>query len=392
MKRYLVAAAAALSVSTAARADVLWEHAITVSVPGTKGPVARVKMYNAWTETRHRTLFKYALSGAGVSMPDPTEVFSTFAPRQVPVATQSNFGSLAYITRLDDDRILAYESASKQYIAEPRRALLMKARFDPFVKLAPELSNTAPPTLSLEQRRRYGSEIRAITKPYLDKALKVYFRPLSETRDFAGITGRGYRLTALVNAGAPTSSGAQWARVSIEWYVASNLEGDQTISTFQAASLESIRDIAYPTTSMWINELYPVLYQTLPKPLLEAVETLVAFQGSGRDGFVGTPLHLTMTVTEPPLARALSGKDSGFNLEVALLNREMRELPATVYGEPTGYKRLPLDPYFKKMKDAEKEASGGMLGLSSLNSGSESGMTWEAWQDYTRALQSATRR
>jgi hypothetical protein len=151
------AAIAVLGLSTAAaRADVTWEHTGTVRISNAKAPLGQIKLYNTWTPQRHRVLLKYAVSPKVASLPMRSmDMFpvSTLAPAPRGNSGFKNFGSIGFVQRLDDDRVLAYDSQTRHYISEPRRALLQRLRFDPWKKLAPELSAQAPPTLTRSSAR-----------------------------------------------------------------------------------------------------------------------------------------------------------------------------------------------------------------------------------------------
>ena len=131
----------------AARADVTWEHVGTLqSSMFPKKPFLKVKMYNTWTAQRHRLLLNYAfapslfdtagaMSGRMPSM--PMLKMTTRDAAEFPDFKPQTFGSLGFVQRLDDDRVLAYESQSRTLISEERLSLLKRLRFKSVEKACP---------------------------------------------------------------------------------------------------------------------------------------------------------------------------------------------------------------------------------------------------------------
>ena len=115
-------------------------------------------MYTSFAAQRQRVLLKYSLAD-GVPVP--------FA----------RSGSAAIVQRMDDDRLIAYQSISKRYISESRKLILSKLLLDPWKKSNPEASETPTPELSEEQRTRLGAEVRATYTPFIKKYFTTYFAP-----------------------------------------------------------------------------------------------------------------------------------------------------------------------------------------------------------------------
>jgi len=382
-------AMAVLGLCGAARADLSWEHTITVRQGKSQAPLVSVKMYNNWSGLRHRLLLKYAVGDMNsVARPaKPLFQSSAFAPTapvagNTPVAGSTRYGSLALIHRLDDDRLVAYTSEMRTYISEPLRALLKRTRLDPWKNHAPELSKEPIPSFSIEQRRRLGRELRAAAMPYSRKVWKVYFRPLSQTRTFRNATGstagRGYRMTWLINAGG-LKSDAEWMRVSCEWWLASEMAGDPIVRQFQQASRATLKSAGWPSASLWFNETMPVLWEAMPQELHEAAQTLIPPPASARAGLGGTPLLMSLTVSPPALQRIAFGGD--FRMDITLNRRDLKTLPATVFDAPAGYEKMPLDPQLKRLDDmidsttARLERENEAMGLS-----------WQAWHQSSAAI------
>ena len=90
---------------------------------------------------------------------------------------------------------------------------------------------------------------------------------MTEKRTFDGLEGSGYRFTALF-----TDRGRNSARFAMEFWLSGPLPGDEEIRTLNRRAAEVLNDPkGYPTTSMWINEFFPVLYETLPEELQQAL-------------------------------------------------------------------------------------------------------------------------
>jgi len=414
MKKSLLIAAGAAALATAARpaaADVSWEHQVSVRSSEVKHPVLRLKVFNNWTEQRHRMLLKYSVL-ADSSLPFPKRPFHMTAlvpgaavtnvgldfgaatAAATPVAAKEKVyyhsGGLASIELLDDDRIIGYSSDMHAFYSEPRRAILKQMRFDPWQKLAPKYSKEAPPAFSTEQRKRLGGEIREITKPYLKDVWKGYFRALPNSRTFHGITsepivGKGYRMTWLINGGGMFEDEAQWMRMTFEWWIAPEMDGDDTVRKYQNSLFDSYREIGLPSASLWLNETYPVLWYTLPEVIHQAVETLVPPEGTPRAGLSGTPIYMAMTIKLPP---AIGAELGDLRFETMLQKRHTQPLAASVFSAPVGYEKIPLQPKIKEYNDMlnqqiarrDRVAEEGMDDL---------GFSWKAMNAYTAATRDA---
>ena len=371
----LASAVAALGLASSAHADLGWEHVGELRFSTSKTPVMRFKMYNSWTPSRHRVLVSYAFHNIpGFTMPRSTmETLAPMLPLESalnfsgaePVAPMlraltaaqkkastraaapdkiQNFGTVGFVQRTDDDRVLAYESQTKKFVSEPRRELLRRTTFDPFKTLDPSLSQQAPPEFTPEQRKRLASEVGAFTKPLREKIQKLYFRELPQMRTIQGLRGRGYRLTQLTNTGGQKHP--QWMRVNLEWWIASEGAGDETVRMFRAASRKNLEGIAWPTTSMWLREYIKMSQEPIDPITRRALNT---FMPNGKDdgGLNVTPLKVSMKISLPPLQRAQTG-DISFDLN--LTNRYTDPIPDRVFLQPVGYTRFNLEPYVKQVE------------------------------------------
>lgn len=391
-----------------ARADLGWEHTGTLRVSTVKQPLLKFKMYNHWTPQRHRLLLKYSVGGLPPGMsgqmppfkmppmpPMPPIKIPTFAPQPQPSSLASAFapmfasgslapasgslllpgvlgreaapglaallpalpmamrggppggsGALALIQRAADDRLISYESQTRRYVSEPRRALLQRLRFDPWKTLAPQLSREAPPTFTPEQRERLVAELRALVAPVQRRVQKIYFRPLTQMRTFQGIEGRGYRITQLNNVGGFGKGQGQWMRLSFEWWVAGAREGDEAVREFHQAARENLQGITFPTTSMWINEYLSLASYPAEPAWRSALRTFMPPADAPPGTLGATPLHLAVTVEMPPLQRATVGD---VRFELALTRRDTDALSDTVFAAPSDYKQVKTEPYLKKL-------------------------------------------
>lgn len=351
-------AAAALGAKTA-RADVTWEHIGTLQSSFKPAqPLMQVKMYNTWTTQRHRLLLNYAFAPSVAkragqmergmpSMPKIPMLQSQKLQSLMPsdVAPPKLFGSVGFIQRLDDDRVLAYESQTKMMVSEKRLALMQRLRFNPWKKLAPELANEAAPQLTNEQRTRLQAELGALTSPIRKRISKVYFRQLPGTRTYGTQIGNGYRLTQLVNAGG-IKKNQSWMRIVTEWWIAPESANDADITAFHAQTQRDRKALGGVTNSMWINE-YIALSAIPTDPILRAAWSSLQIPADAPAGaFRGTPLLLTSKITLPPLQRAQMG-DILFTLRLAKRNEDT--LANTVFEAPKGYKTQDIQPALKKL-------------------------------------------
>ena len=403
-----------------------WEHTLTTRASTSKHALAKLKIYNNWTPGKHRLLVKYNVAGLGAaddfigrnygssfSMP-------TFDASRISEKAAYHNGTLGLVTNLDADKLLAYSSESGEhgeYFIENRKALMKRLRFDPWKKIAPELSKSDVPKLSAEQRNRLGAEVRAALRPALKRVLKTYFRPVKQSRIFnvAGekIEARGFRLTVLMNAGG-YGSNEEWVRTAFEWWLAPEMEGDGIERGFLGKVLRDHRELGGPTTSMWMNETLPLMWASMPKEFHSALATLLPQALSGdvaQDGSTpimtgGTPVYAAATViqSKPRLGRCpdcgqyhvpLGGakQSESIRLELQLKNRSTRALSPAIFDAPAEYKKEPLEPLLKEWDDRVKLFQGmydenTLLSQAPVETGSghraPAQYSWRALKDYNR--------
>jgi hypothetical protein len=355
-----------------------WEHTLTTRTSQAKYPVAKFKIYNNWTPSQHRFLVKYNVLGLGsqanilsrrygsaFSMPD-------FDPaRLLNQVASYHHGTLGIVERLNDDKIIAFSSEAGAYFIEPRKALFKRVRLDPWKKLAPELSKEDPPALTPEQRRRLGREVRSVVRPILRDVFRSYFRALPETRTFnvAGelIPARGYRMTMLFNAGG-RYEGEKWVRVNAEWWLAPSMPGDEVLQTYGTRYITDLNELHGLTTSMWINEMMPVLWEMMPQAMHQAVATFMptglplGVTGDNAFRTTGAPVYAALTLAPPPTQRyakcpkcgemhvAVPGQtvSNTVRVEVQLNKRDTRTLDKQVFAAPPEYKKESLQPILKE--------------------------------------------
>ena len=135
-------------------------------------------------------------------------------------------------------------------------------------------------------------------------------------------------------------------RVSVEYYLSSQLAGDSAAEQFNAQAQEVRRGIGPWTNSMWLNEMI-ALSQIPTDPNLRRAYALLQVPANAPAGaFVGTPLYLSSRVTLPALQRAQTGD---FLFELKLTQRTTTDLPATIVDAPGGYKRYDIEPALKQL-------------------------------------------
>jgi hypothetical protein len=387
-----------------------WEHTLTTRTAKSKNAVARLKIYNNWTPDRHRLLVKYNVLGLGAqhnwvsekigpafSMPD-------FDASRIASRASYHYGALGIVTRHDDDRLIAYSSEAGdhgEYFSEKKSALLKRLRFDPWKKLAPELSKTDPPSLTLEQRRRLGGEVRAVLRPILKDVFKAYFRAVPQPRRFnvsgEAIEARGYRLSVLINSG-DRYDGAQWMRANFEWWLAPSTPGDDAARAFGAKSFVAMRQLHGPTTSMWINEMLPVMWQLMPAELHQAVATLMPTglpSVANPSASPGAPVYAAMTLS--PAKGQEKFDDTGtIRVELQMVKREMRALDAKIFEAPPEYEKESLEPILKGYEEGigmmqsvfdEEMRLSDTRGLPTA----KPKYSWNALREYLRTAQTLTR-
>lgn len=394
-----------------------WEHSLVTRSSKSKHALARVKIFNNWTNGKHRLLVKYNVAGLGGS----NDVFAqyygaafsmpSFDPERVAAKISYHNGALGLVQNLTDDKIIAYSSDAGEhgeYFSENRKALMKRLRFDPWKKIAPELSKAEVPKLTGEQRERLGREVRALTRPMLKNVLKTYFRPLPKTRVFTAgtekVEARGYRMTILLNAGGYYGD-AQWTRIATEWWLASPTPGDAPAIKFFAQTLADYRDLGGPTTSMWLNESLPVMWSSMPQELHQALGTVLPDALAELDGSTpgfklgGTPVYAAATITEkkPKMKRCpdcgqmhvpVPGQfsEETLRVEMQLRSRHTHPLAARVFDAPAEYKKESLEPILKEWDEAVSAMQSAFDGETLLSAAPHAAPapSWRALRDYVQ--------
>jgi hypothetical protein len=144
--------------------------------------------------------------------------------------------------------------------------------------------------------------------------------------------------------------------MAFEWWVADMGGADQDVQQFVAAARENLRGIAWPTTSMWINEAISLSRYPADPTVRRALQT---FHGSAATTAEAdssamptspelsvTPLYMAATVTLPPLQRAQYGD---VRLEIYLTQRSTDSLAESVFAAPATYNELKLEPFLKQV-------------------------------------------
>ena len=360
----LLALSGAIYPMASARADVAWQHSVTVRTgqnlkPWTK-PMAKFTLLNQWSLGRHRGVMRIKSSDLqGMNMPplelpDMTsnDIHMTWAPTARPMVKSSLAQSevqergavveVASITDFANDSFTLYTSPNRAYIQEPLTATYKRARFDPWKKLAPRLSEEPIEPLTQRQRNRLGAEVRSTYRPFIKDNFKAYFHALSARRTLNGMNARGYRMAWLLNTGSKTEP--SWTRVKTEWWIADSQEGDELVRGFIERSRDFVSEQGGPTQSMWLNEFYPVIYQMMPQEIHQSIETFMPRMGQPNTGFSGTPLRMYLTVVPPPVFRS----QGELRADVELVSRSTAPLPERAFEAPKNYKRIPLGPELDK--------------------------------------------
>lgn len=336
LHRLLLVGAICAGSAPMARADVpavSFEYSGTSRIDGTARPLAKFKIYTNVEQGRIRKLVKYAVDFSSVAKAQA----SPQAP-VMPALGGYHTGGLGYVIDRDNDKFIAYSSELSSYIEQPRMALLKQLRFDPFSQVAPELSKEAPPELTPEQRQRLGQEISVVARQFLKNNVRVYFRALPGTRKFKALgdtATHGYRMVILFNASQPGQP-AQWGRVASEWWIADNMPGDDMIRTFSAGLMSDLHSIGGISTSMWINESLPVLWEALPKEFRSAIGTFMPLPPSDKAWYGGTLAYMAVTTD----TRNLKSHQPGVNrTEITLRNRNTAALRDDIFLAPAEYKK-----------------------------------------------------
>lgn len=398
-----------------------WEHSLTTRTSQAKHPLARVKIFNNWTDGKHRVLVKYNVSGLGLrrnffgsgysspfGMPD-------FDPKRIASKLSYHNGALGIVQDLEGDKLTAYSSEAGEkgaYFTEDRQALLKRLRFDPWKKIAPELSKEAVPRLTPAQRIRLGREMSSSLRPMLKNVLKPYFRALPQRRTFTAgdekIEARGYRLTMMVNVGGYFGD-EEWVRVSFEWWLAPEVPGDLVARQFLGKQIAEYITLGGPTTSMWMNETLPIMWASMPPEFHQAMSTLLpqtingmlVSEGNALPLIGGTPVYAAATVvqntTEYTYKRcpkcgenhvAVPGKpkEESIRLELRLNNRHTNALAPAVFEAPKEYEKESLEPVLA-MWDQGMDLMQGTFGgdsMFSLAPRARPAYSWRALNDYRK--------
>jgi hypothetical protein len=370
----LAAALSCVAMSQPVRADLAWEHSGSIRMGQRPKELFTFKLYNHWTPQRHRVLLKYALKDTSalnrlaqsdqnfsasalmptsmtgaplMSSPLTASPWKRLAPvmmQQMPGSVKP-YGGIGFVQRLDDDRVLAYDSQSNGYFEEGRTSLFQRLYFDPWKKLAPELSTGATPELTTEQRHRLLDEIRALSAPLRKRIERIYFRQLDGTRNFDGITARGYRLTQMNNIGGVRKNQAQWMTTTMEWWIADAGQDEAAVQQFREGARKIQEGRGWPTNSMWINEYFRMASTPRAPEWRAALRTFHPTDDSSTAALEVTPIYMAMTVTPPPLARAEIGS---VRFDVQLTKRSTETIAENVFNAPGSYKKTELEPLLKE--------------------------------------------
>lgn len=394
-----------------------WEHSLTTRSSRSRHALAKVKIFNNWANGKHRLLAKYNVSGLGASDDfagrtlGPAFSMPSFNPGRVASKLAYHHGTLGIVQDLSGDKIIAFSSEAGEhgeYFSEERKALMKRLRFDPWKKIAPELSREEVPRLSAAQRARLGREVRSALRPMLKDVFKTYFRALPKTRTFIvdgeTMDARGYRMTTLLNAGGYNSN-AQWVRVSFEWWLAPEIPADIVARRFLGQLISDYRELGGPTTSMWMNETLPLMWASMPQEFHQALSTLlpVAIGDAGEAAPLlalgGTPVYAAATVLQ---TRPKYGKcpDCGENhvplpgqvekdtlrIEAQLQQRSTRALAPSVFSAPAEYDQQPLEPLIKQWEEGVEMMQSAFEPETLLSAAPHARpeYSWRALKDYTR--------
>lgn len=344
-KPVLFGALSLLFFGALAHADVTWEHTASVSIGGSL-PLVSFNMRNDWSGQNHRARLSFDATGVagafgGMNSGGPP-------PR----------GTVDVIERLGDDRLVfafrnPTNSGVSQYVDEPYSTLQNRLRLNFFEALDPRFAANADsvPQLTPDQRRRLGQELRAFYKPISDLYSRQYFRTLPQTRTIGGLECRGYRFTSLSRVPKSAGAGSQaWVRMASEFWISRDQPGDDEITSFttQANGLKS----GGPTVSMWLNEAFPILAESMPDEQQNAIAALIGRQGDANFGFRGTPVRFSITVTPPPAAQLGVG-DIRFQAQLA--RRSNEPIPPSAFALPSSGTRVQIEPFLQIMRNGIKQ-------------------------------------
>jgi len=341
LHRFLLVSAACVASASIALADVpavSLEYAGSSRVDGSAKPIANFKSYTSVENGRMRKLTKYVINVPKMPLSAQEE--------KSPMAFLAHMGSfhaggLGVMIDRKNDKFMLFSSEAQTYVEQPYREFLKQIRFDPFSKVAPELSKEAPPELTKEQRQRLGAEVNVATKAFLQNNFKVYFHALPGSRNFKaldGVTTHGYRMTMLFNMAKP-SQPARWGRVASEWWVADSLPGDDMIRDITGGLFDDVKSNGGLSTSMWINEALPLIWNSLPHEMRDAMETYMPLPPAKDAWYKGTLAYLAVTSDLRKLKTAHPVKT---RTEVTLQNRNTGVIPESIFLPPAGYEKMDI--------------------------------------------------
>jgi len=363
LRRLLLVGALCAGSASIALADVpavSFEYTSSSRVEGQKQPLSQVKSYVSVQPGRVRKLIKYAVdmptppgsAGCGCG---PSSPFDSFFARLGGYHT----GGIGFVVDRNNDKFIAYSSELNGYIEQPRLEFLKQLRFDPFSKIDPELSKTIPPQLSPQQRERLGREIGSAARAFLKDNMRIYFRPLQGSRNFKSLDGvatHGYRMTMLFNMSPPGLPPA-WSRTSSEWWIADPLPGDNLVRQLTAERFSDLQRIGGFSTSMWINESLPILWEALPQELRDAVQTYMPLPPSSHAWYSGTLVYLAVTSDTGNI-----GLSNGITrTEMKLTHRSTAAVRDSLFLAPGTYEKQDLAPaleMYKKMSASLLDSDG----------------------------------
>lgn len=177
-----------------------------------------------------------------------------------------------------------------------------------------------------------------------------------------------------MNAGGFKHVDAQWMKVSYEWWLADPMPGDDAVASVQKLGLDKYHNLgfSFPTASLWLNELIPVLWACAPDETHQAFATVLPPDGS----FTGTPVAMYASVNLPPMARAMSGD---MHIEMLLTKRDTSALPANLFDASADYTKKPFIAPWDELQKALK-------GKFKLPTSLAMGMSWQAWRECSRKM------
>lgn len=343
-KPFIFGALALISLAGGARADVTWEHSASISLGNTK-PLVKLSLRNDWSGDNHRARFSFdASSAAGMA---------TGMGSGVPAR-----GTFDIIERLGDDKLIFAlrndtNTAVTQFVEEPYSTLKSRLRINFFEALDPKFAATAEPVPALtdEQRKRLGQELRAFTRPIAKATSRQYFRVLPNTRVINGLTSRGYRYTSMTKIPETIGAGkGQWVRMSSEFWVTTGREGDDEILSFTQRANE--KKEGAPTVSMWINEILPIIQESMPEESQAYVAALIGKKGDANYGFKGTPTQFFFTITPPPAVQMMSGE---VRFRADLKSRSNAPIAPRAFATPTEGEQIKIEPFLGIIRNLVKQ-------------------------------------